>query len=604
MTLTRLIAGGFVLLAVALPARAQVKVVGDWHGVLQSPVGPITLVVTITEDDKGALRGEMASPDQGPGKMPLTTVAATAGHLAFTVKAAQISYEGEWVEREQHWSGVLTQGGKMPLTLRRGLPPARTVIEGLDGLWQAVVARNGVNLRLALRIATNERGTIVTFDSPDLGVVGLPVAGFSRRVQEVGFSVPASGARFAGKLSDDGTSLKGSWTVPGQPEVEIAFVRTRASADRDARVRPQTPKPPFPYRAEEVTFKNADADAVTLAGTLTLPEGAGPFPAAVLITGSGPQDRDQTWLSHKTFAVLADHLTRSGVAVLRYDDRGVGQSTGDFAAATSADFATDASAAVRFLLTRSDIRRDAIGLIGHSEGGLVAQIAGVSDPDLDFIILLAAPGTHMMQLVRSQERLLGLSQGLSDTDLARMEPVMTDVFAAVATSASAEDARARVRAVLTPEALTTLKASESRREQLVQQMATDWTRYLLQYKPASFLSRIRVPVLALNGTLDRQVPADENLSAIKAALAHNGDVTIRRLDGLNHLFQTAHTGAIGEYADIEETMSPVVLGIVTEWIEARFMRRHSRAIGVARTFARVCSLSRLRPPRHYGEPAE
>jgi pimeloyl-ACP methyl ester carboxylesterase len=572
VTLTRWIAAGFALLAVALPAHAQVKVVGDWHGVLQSPVGPVTLIVTIAEDEKGALRGEMASPDQGPGKMPLTTISASAGRLTFTVKAAQISYEGDWVEAEQSWSGVFTQGAKIPLTFRRGLPPARPVVEGLDGLWQGVVPRNDVKLRLVLRVATSDRGTIVTFDSPDLGAVGLPVAGFARGGQDVGFTVPASGARFAGKLSDDGNTLKGSWTVPGQPEVELAFVRTRATAEREARVRPQTPKPPFPYRSEEVSFKNPVTSTVTLAGTLTEPAGAGPFPAAVLITGSGPQDRDQTLLGHKSFAVIADHLTRHGVAVLRYDDRGVGQSTGDFAAATSADFATDARAAVRFLLTRSEIRRDAIGFIGHSEGGMVAQIAGAGNAELAFIILLAAPGTNMMQLAQSQERLLGLSQGISEVDLARMQPIMTDVFSAVANSTSAEDARDRVRAVLTPEALATMKASESRREQIVQHMANDWARYLLQYKPAAFLSRIRVPILALNGTLDRQVPADENLAAIKSALAHNADVTICRIDGLNHLFQTARTGAIGEYADIEETISPVVLRMVTEWIDARFGR--------------------------------
>ena len=272
----------------------------------------------------------------------------------------------------------------------------------------------------------------------------------------------------------------------------------------------------------------------------------------MLITGSGPQDRDETVFGHKPFAVLADHLTRHGVAVLRYDDRGVGQSTGEFAGATSADFAADASAAVRFLLTRPEIRRNGIGFIGHSEGGMVAQIAAVNDANLDFVILLAAPGTNLLQLAQSQALLLGLSQGASEEDLSRMQPVMALVFAAVATSASAEDARARVRALLTSEALATLKASESRRDQLVQQLANDWSRYLLQYQPAAALSRIRVPVLALNGALDRQVPADENLRAIETALAHNADVTIRRLDGLNHLFQTARTGAIGEYADIEE----------------------------------------------------
>ena len=238
MRTTRLIAGGFALLVAALPADAQVKVVGDWHGVLQSPVGPMTLIVTIAEGEKGALRGELASPDQGPGKMPLTTVTATDGHLAFTIKPAQISYEGQWVETEQHWSGVFTQSGKIALTFRRGLPPARPVVEGLDGLWQGVVTRNGVDLRLVLRVATTDRGTIVTFDSPDLGAVGLPVAGFSRRAQDVGFSVPASGARFAGTLSDDGTRLKGIWTLPGQPDVEVAFVRTRATGERERAAAP------------------------------------------------------------------------------------------------------------------------------------------------------------------------------------------------------------------------------------------------------------------------------------------------------------------------------------------------------------------------------
>ena len=579
MRCTRWIAGGFALLtALAVPAQAQVKAVGDWHGVLESPLGPMTLIVSIGEGENGALRGEMESPDQGARRVPLTSVVASDGRLAFTITPAQISYEGEWIEAEQHWSGVFAQGGKIPLTLRRGLPPARPVVEGLDGLWEGVVTRNGVNRRLVLRVATSERGTIVTFDSPDLGAFGVPVAMFSRRARAVAFSVPASGARFEGTLSDDGMQMSGTWTLPGQPDVELAFVRTRATAEREARPRPQTPKPPFPYRAEEVTFDNPVARGVTLAGTLTLPEGAGPFPAAVLITGSGAQDRDETVFGHKPFAVLADYLTRHSVAVLRYDDRGVRRSTGDFAAATSADFATDASAAVRFLLTRTEIDREAIGLVGHSEGGMVAPIAAVDNDDVHFVVLFAGPGTSPIQLLQSQQRLLGLSQGSSEEELARMEPVMADVFAAVAKAASAEDARARVRAVLTPEALATLQAPGSQRELLVHRLANDWFRYFLQYKPAAFLSRVRVPVLALNGTLDRQVPADENLAAIRAALAHNPDVTIRRLEGLNHLFQTARTGAIGEYADIAETMSPVVLDIVTEWIEARFTPARATAV--------------------------
>jgi hypothetical protein len=407
MRLSRWIASGFVLWASVASAQAPVTVAGDWHGVLQSPIGPLTLIITIANGEQGALRGEMESPDQGALKIPLTTVAATDGRLAFTIKPAQISFEGEWVEAAQHWSGVFLQGAKIPLTLQRGLPPKRPVIAGLDGLWQGVVTRNGVDLRLVLRIATGERGTMVTFDSPDLGAVGLPVAGLSRQGQAVGFGVPASGARFAGTLSDDGLGLRGTWTLPGQPDVEVAFSRTRATAERDARPRPQMPTPPFPHWEAEVAFNNPAADGVTLAGTLTLPKGDGPFPAAILLSGSGPQDRDETELGHKPFAVLADHLTRHGVAVLRYDDRGVGGSTGEFSTATLADFATDANAAVRFLLTRTEIDREAIGLVGHSEGGMVAPLAAADNKEIRFVVLLAGPGTDLMHLAHSQHRLLG-----------------------------------------------------------------------------------------------------------------------------------------------------------------------------------------------------
>jgi hypothetical protein len=434
-----------MLLGSVRPAHAQGGIAGDWHGVLQSPIGPMTLIVTITEAEPGGLRGEMESPDQGPRRMPLSTLTATDRQLSFTIAGAQISYEGEWDEAAGQWAGVFTQGVEMPLVLRRGQPPPRPTIEGLDGLWQGIVRRNGVDLRLVLRVATGHRGTISTFDSPDIGVAGLPVAGFSRRGQTVDFTVPASGARFAGTLTDDGTAVRGTWTLPGQPDAAVAFTRVKTSAGPEARRRPQTPAPPLPYRLADVTFDNRAAPDVTLAGTLTLPAGDGPFPAAILITGSGPQDRDETLLGHKPFAVLADHLTRRGVAVLRYDDRGVARSTGDFASATSADFAADAAAAVQYLRTRSEIDRQAIGLIGHSEGGLVAPIAAADNEHVRFVVLLAGPGTNLVQLAQSQHRLLGLSQGASEAELTRMTPILADVFSAVAASESADDARARAR---------------------------------------------------------------------------------------------------------------------------------------------------------------
>lgn len=554
----------------ATPAVAGVEVAGTWHGVLPTPIGELTLILTITRDSSGALHGEMESPDQGPGKTPLSTVTEETGRLKFTVAPAQISWEGEWDEDHLQWTGVFRQGGATPLALRRGEPAPRPTVEGLDGLWEGAVVRNGAQRRLILRVATTGRGTLVTLDSPDLGAVGLPVKDFSRRSGAITFSVPATGALFRGTLSADEDRLIGTWTVPGLPDIEVAFVRTRATAERTQRPRPQMPQPPFPYRVEEVTIVNPLADDVTLAGTLTMPDGAGPFVSAVLITGSGPQDRDETVFGHKPFAVLADYLTRRGIVVLRYDDRGAGKSTGDFAAATSADFATDAAAAVRYLRSREAIRRDAIGLIGHSEGAIVAPLAATSAPEVSYLVLLAGPGTKTADLVRAQRRAMGEAQGMSPAELAKIDVVLTAAFAAVSKATSEDDARARLRAVFTPGRLAKAGVPDAVAESMTREMATNWYRYFLRHDPVEVLSRVRVPVLALNGSLDVQVPADPHLAGIEAALRKNRDASVMKLDGLNHLFQTAKTGSMGEYADIEETMSPTALALIGRWIEERF----------------------------------
>jgi len=461
----------------------------------------------------------------------------------------------------------------MPLTFERGAPPGKPVFEGLDGVWEGIVTRNGVDLRLVLRVNTGDQGTIATFDAPDMPVFDLPVVALSRDSETVGFKVPGASAGFDGVLSDDGSRLTGLWTFPGQPDTEVTFIRGGAGSGTRTRHRPQAPKAPFDYRVEEVSFENPLAAGVRLAGTLTLPHGRGPFPAAILISGSGPQDRDETVFGHKPFAVLADHLTRNGIAVLRYDDRGFGASTGSHGVATSADFATDANAAARYLKARPEIDRDAIGFIGHSEGGMIAPIAAVDNDEVDFLVLLAAPGTNTGELTRTQNRLMARSRGVSEDYLDRTASVTDEIIAAVAAASDKEDARGKVRALLTPEALETLGVPESRKDVVVQQYTTNWLRYFLRYDPPTFFHRIDVPVLALNGSLDLQVPASENLAGIAASLAHNRDHTIRELEGLNHMFQTAETGALGEYADIAETFAPAALEIVAHWINSRFGSR-------------------------------
>ncbi len=398
--------------------------------------------------------------------------------------------------------------------------------------------------------------------------MGMQVEQFERDGNSVRFRVPISGVQFSGTLTERPHSISGDWLREGQPPAQVTFVRDTAGAPR--RVRTQWPITPKGYRAEDVSFANPTDQRVTLAGTLTVPDGEGPFPAVVLISGSGPQDRDETIFGHKPFAVLADYLTRRGIAVLRYDDRGFAKSTGGFSSATSADFATDANAAVRYLMTRKEINTKAIGLAGHSEGGLIAPIAAADNDNIAFLVLLAGPGTRTDQILISQCRLMGLSQGASESEIDRMEPILRVVTRAVASAADSADAVARVRAEMTSERLAIMRITAAQVEPMVQQWTSAWMRYFLTYDPAKYLPRLRVPVLAINGSLDVQVASAENLAGMRVALARNPDATVRELHGLNHFFQTAKTGAIGEYDGIAETFAPSALELVGDWIVQRF----------------------------------
>lgn len=558
----------------ARPAAAAPRWAGDWHGTLTTPNGALRLLLTINEGPGGALTAELESPDQAPGqKIPVPQFAIANGRLAFAIPAIRATYEGIWEAGADRFTGTFTQGMALPLVLERGAGETRPAIAGLDGNWDGMVNRNGVDLRLILRISTGPRGTIATLDSPDMGAVILPVAELARDGQAVSFAVPAGATRFRGTLALDGSRISGAWTRAGFPESQVTFARRPAGAMAPPpRAHPQEPRPPFPYRSEDVRFANLRAPGVTLAGTLTLPAGRGPFPAAILISGSGAQDRDETLFGHKPFAVLADRLTRAGIAVLRYDDRGTAASSGAFAGATSADFATDANAAFAFLGGRPEIDGARIGFIGHSEGGMVGPMAAMDNPRVAYLVLLAGPGTSIRSLLDAQRRAIGQSQGLSEADLDRSQGLQDAMVSIAASDRSAADAQAALRALLTDESMRAAGIPPLQRDAMALLILDPWFRYFARYDPAPALARIRVPVLAINGSLDRQVIAAPNLAGIRAALAGNPDVTVTEIPGLNHLFQTARTGAMGEYADIEETVAPRALDIVTDWIRARFVR--------------------------------
>lgn len=473
-------------------------------------------------------------------------------------------------------------------------PAAPLAAQAADGSrwvgdWGGTLQAGPTELPIVFHITEGDEGLSATMDSPAQGAFGIPMDAVVVAGDTLTLSLRAAQARYQGVLQADGT-VAGTWTQgPAALPLNLAPVEAGAEAvDPDVPVipdpatRPQTPKPPFPYGSEAVRFPNPAGD-FELAGTLTLPQGEGPFPGVVLVSGSGPQDRDETLLGHKPFAVLADHLTRNGIAVLRYDDRGVGRSGGDFASATSVELATDAEAAVAFLAGRPEVEAGRVGIVGHSEGGLIAPMVAARNPGVAFIVLLAGPGMTGEEIILDQSRRIALAQGIDEARVERSLAVNRALFEVLHEGGDPAAAEARMREILAA-ALAEMTPEEREAEGLtpeaeaswvdgqVSQLASPWLRYFLTYDPVPALEATRVPVLALNGELDLQVPHEANLAAIRAALERGGnpDFTVEALPGLNHLFQTAATGAPSEYSEIDETMSPRAMGRVSAWILERF----------------------------------
>lgn len=445
--------------------------------------------------------------------------------------------------------------------------------EGLVGHWQGSLrATPVIELRLVLEITESPDGGLAgQLVSVDQGNSRIPLTGVSERDGAVRIDAAGIGANFEGTLSPDGSELSGQWRQGGG-ERPLEF---RRLAEAPSFGRRQDPVPPYPYAARDAMFENASA-GIMLAGTFTRPEGDGPHPAVVLISGSGPQDRDEALMGHRPFLVLADHLTRRGIAVLRYDDRGVGRSTGDFRAATHDDFVSDALAAVAWLKDRPGIDPARIGLVGHSEGGVAAPLAAVKQPDdIAFMVLMAAPGVPMGELLTRQSTDIARAMGASPELLADSVESQRETLDLLRQDLEPADLETRLLALvqtqlarLTEEQRKAFGFNEAMVDAQVQMVMTPWFRHLLEYDPQTTLGQVTCPVLAINGGRDLQVAAEPNLDGIGAALAAGGntDVTIRSFPELNHLFQTAVTGSPAEYGSIEETFNPEVLETISGWI--------------------------------------
>jgi len=453
--------------------------------------------------------------------------------------------------------------------LGAGTGVAREPPPAVVGLWLGTL-HAGTPLRLVAHIGLDGQGILrATVDSIDQGAKGIPVASVKLAGSDLTLELPAIHAQYVATLDATGNALVGKWTQNG-----VGFPLTLARTDKAPEPvqpdRPQQPKRPFPYDETEVTVDHAAAK-VKLAGTLTTPRTPGPHPAVLLITGSGAQDRDESLMGHKPFLVISDALTRRGIAVLRVDDRGYAKSTGDVKSGTTADFAADALACVAFLKRRPEIDPKRIGLVGHSEGGVIAAMVAAQSRDVAFVVLLAGTGLPGEQILYLQHALIARAGGRDQQQLEKDRQEEEKLYTILKREQDVAVAEKQLRALYDAQSEAERakpENSKARFEQMLPMVLSPWFRYFLTLDPRPYLRKIKVPLLALNGERDLQVPTKQNLAAIREALAiaKNPDVTTRELPGLNHLFQTCRTGAPSEYARIPETFAPSALELLGDWL--------------------------------------
>lgn len=435
--------------------------------------------------------------------------------------------------------------------------------QDITGQWNGALKIQGNQLRIIFHISKTDTGYTATMDSPDQNAKGIPVTTTTFENSKLKLQITNLGFEYDGELDEN--SLKGTLKQNGR---EFPLNLSRELIEKETLKRPQEPTKPYPYYSEDITFQNKKAN-ITLTGTLTLPQKEGKFPVVILITGSGPQNRDEEVFGHKPFLVISDYLTRNGIAVLRYDDRGVAQSTGDFKTATTFDFASDVESAISYLKTRTEINAKKIGLIGHSEGGIIAPIVAAAEPkDVDFIVLLAGTGLRGDKLMLLQKEKAEQVMHVDEQEIAKGQKIFTGAYDIILHS-NAADSNLKIKVSNYLKQSFDGNVPEERISIITNQIVNPWMINFLKYNPVPTLEKVKCPVLALNGGKDLQVPAQENIGAIKTALAKGGNknVTTIVFPNLNHLFQDCKTGLPNEYSEIEETFSPAALDEITKWIK-------------------------------------
>lgn len=540
--------------------HAQSQLAGDWQGTLNAGGVQLHLVLHIAAAKDGVLTATLDSTDQDALGIPVSAIALKGAAFSLSVDAVHGTYAGIVNKDSTEIEGTWTQGQPLPLTFKRAATQAAQSVppSDVDGAWMGTLELGAAHLRVVFKLANTAAGLSARLQSPDQSPVWISASSVKRQADSLTIEIAKIDAVFAGKIASDRNSIEGAFTQMGT-KTPLVLRRVKDESELQ-RPRPQNPLKPYPYREEEVTYTNPAADD-TLAATLTVPPGKGPFPAVLLIAGSGPHDRDESLMGHKPFLVLADSLTRRGIVVLRADKRGIGKSTGAYITATTADFADDAQAGVEYLKSRPEVDRHRIGLIGHSEGGIIAPMVAVRDHDVAFVVLMAGPGVPGGQIIAAQQRLLLQASGYSKEKVEQNAALQQQIMALVEKEPdkTALDNQLHVLLAGQPEAAVNAQIAMA---------DTPWFRSFLTYDPATALRRLKCPVLALNGEKDLQVPPALNLPPIRKALEEAGNThfEIDELPGLNHLFQPAPTGLPTEYAQIDTTIAPVVLDKIASWI--------------------------------------
>lgn len=440
--------------------------------------------------------------------------------------------------------------------------------QNLAGTWNGLLDVHGKKLRVQFILEENTSGWKARMLSPDQTSQEFECDLVSISEDSVIMTMSKINISFKGERVAEDVALNGN-LFQGDNVNPLLLSKTEIS--KPIRERSQNPKEPFPYTIEEVTFENKES-GITLSGTLSMPSGKGPFPAVVLISGSGPQDRDETMLDHKPFWVIADYLTRQGFAVLRYDDRGIGKSKGNFAIADSRDFAWDALAALNFLETKKFIDKTKTGFAGHSEGGYIAPMAAVMSSTVDFVISLAGSGVSGQEVLHQQTIDVEIKEGLSPQQ-AEKDAQKNDALFAILRQYpdSAEAASAIFKYLENSQEVSaeTTPNFESYKNYHNSFFNSRWLRFFAQHNPSDDWKKVNCPVLAVNGDKDLQVNADINLKAIADALEEGGNTNYKTIKyvGLNHLFQPTEHGRVSEYENIDITIDPEVLTDMGNWLK-------------------------------------